>query len=154
MTNWKAIEGFPHHEVSRDGRVRNVKRGRELCQSTDKGGYRTLELNYNGRRKTFKVHRLVAIAYIPNPLNLPEVNHLDEDKANNFWTNLEWCTAQYNCEYSKSKNYKLISPNGEVVNVFNLTKFARDNNLTKCALFSLFNKNTRLKSHKGWRAYE
>lgn len=63
-------------------------------------GYLTVALPKNGKQKTYYVHRLVAEAFIDNPMNLPQVNHKDENKQNNSVENLEWCTAAYNLEYS------------------------------------------------------
>ena len=55
----------------------------------------------NGKPKSFAIHRLVALAFIPNPLSLPQVNHKDEDRLNNEADNLEWCDNKYNCSYGK-----------------------------------------------------
>jgi len=62
-------------------------------------GYLQVRFSKDGKQKTFKVHRLVALAFIPNPLGLPEVNHKDEDKTNNCVGNLEWCDHLYNIRY-------------------------------------------------------
>lgn len=68
------------------------------------GGYLFVVLTKNGESKNLSVHRIVAEAFLPNPENLPEVNHKDENPRNNNVKNLEWCTRQYNIEYSKGKN--------------------------------------------------
>ena len=85
----------------------------KLTPSTN--GYYDVGLCKNCIRKHYKVHRLVAESFIENPCNLPEVNHIDENKLNNVVSNLEWCTAQYNTSYSLSKqvfqydlNYNLV----------------------------------------------
>lgn len=65
--------------------------------------YEAVTLSKNGVSKVYSVHRLVAEAFIPNPDRLPEVNHKDENPLNNSVDNLEWCTRQYNIDYSKSK---------------------------------------------------
>ena len=57
----------------------------------------------------YYLHRLVALAFIPNPTNLPEVNHIDEDPSNNNVSNLEWCDRQYNAAYSLSKPRKILN---------------------------------------------
>jgi hypothetical protein len=68
----------------------------------------------DGIKRSVLVHRLVAIAFIPNPLNLPKVNHKDENKSNPLAENLEWCTQQYNATYGngpKVKNSKVVQYN-------------------------------------------
>ena len=71
-----------------------------------KGGYESISLYKDYKSKSFKVHRLVAEAFVPNPNNLPFVNHIDEDKVNNMVENLEWCTRQYNNNYGR-RNEKI-----------------------------------------------
>lgn len=101
--------------------------------------------------KALKVHRLVAEQYIPNPKNLPCVNHKDEDKTNNHVDNLEWCDHAYNMEYSCARNWKFIDPSGEVREIYNLSKFCRDNKLTQSSMSQLA--SGKLKQHKGWTKY-
>ena len=67
--------------------------------ATDKNGYKRVYLTKYGKTKSMLVHQVVARAFIPNPNNLPEVNHKDENKSNNCVENLEWCTHQYNSNY-------------------------------------------------------
>lgn len=99
MGKWRAVPGYEGlYEVSNKGNVRNVRRN-TLLRSSNNQGYKRVYLYKNGIRKGFRVHRLVAQAFIPNPDNLPEVNHRDEDKLNNSVDNLEWCTAKYNSNY-------------------------------------------------------
>ena len=87
------------YEVSNKGRVRNVETGKLLKPQKDDIGYLHVDLCKNRIHKTTRIHRLVAKAFIPNPQNLPQINHKDEDKTNNVVSNLEWCTAQYNSNY-------------------------------------------------------
>ena len=103
------VIGFPDYVVEDDGRVFSKKTQKYLKQS-DCNGYRTVELFNNGRSKRILVHRIVAEAYIPNPDNLPQVNHKDENRANNTASNLEWCTAKYNMNYgigAKTRHSKI-----------------------------------------------
>lgn len=79
--------------------VVNAKTGRPKKVRLDKHGYPELELFKDNRRKHKNLHRLFAEAYIPNPDNLPEVNHKDENKTNCHPSNLEWCTRKYNANY-------------------------------------------------------
>lgn len=100
---WKPIEGYPGYEISNLGRIKSFRqnaKGKITYGNKDKKGYLTKALyDTDGFPKTFKVHRLVAQAFIPNPDNLPQVNHKDEDKTNNCITNLEWCDNEYNSKY-------------------------------------------------------
>lgn len=110
---WKSIEGYEgFYEVSTYGRVRSVDRvieysngnkskhkGRILKGESDRKGYKRVRLSKNDEAKKFQVHRLVAIAFIPNPENKPFVNHIDEISSNNCVDNLEWVTGFENMRH-------------------------------------------------------
>ena len=99
---WKDVKDYEgHYQVSDKGRVKSLKQGKEriLKPERNKFGYLDIGLRKNGEHKKFKVHRLVAIAFIPNPDNLPQINHKDENKENNKVENLEWCDVKYNNIY-------------------------------------------------------
>lgn len=107
MELWKPIVGYEDfYEVSNLGRVRSLHgSGLILKQQSTRTGYKVLWL-YNGKPhgngrsgKTHQVHRLVAEAFLPNPDALPEINHINEDKADNRADNLEWCSHAYNSAY-------------------------------------------------------
>lgn len=90
--------------VDDNGRVYDKPiKARQLKQGVHSKGYKIVTLTKDGVSKTVFVHRLVAEAFIPNDKGLPYINHIDEDKTNNFVENLEWCTAQYNSTYGKAK---------------------------------------------------
>lgn len=98
---WKPIDGFPNYQVSNRGRVMNLETGKVLKNRSNNHGYPYVALpKGDGKPKNMLVHRLVATAFIPNPDNLAQVNHLDEDKTNNNVENLEWCTASQNMRHS------------------------------------------------------
>ena len=116
----KPVVGYEgYYEVDQFGRVFSVERvisvddngrkyekpvsGKQMKQCLKNNGYKSVSLTKGGVTKAFYVHRLVAEAFIPNPDNLPMVNHKDEDKTNNFLENLEWCTAQYNNTYGTAR---------------------------------------------------
>ena len=110
---WKPVVGYEgRYEVSNLGRVRSVERtfadknGRQitfcgvvLSPSITNRGRLIVGLNVDNRRRSCSVHRLVAMAFLSNPDNLPEVNHKDENPLNNRVDNLEWCTSDYNRHY-------------------------------------------------------
>lgn len=106
---WVPVDGYEHsYEVSTHGRVRSLdrfvghrgglalKRGKLLKSYSDKNGYQQVSLLRQSERTKPKVHRLVAKHFLPNPQDLPEVNHLDLDKKNNHKDNLEWCSHKQN----------------------------------------------------------
>lgn len=106
MEEWKEIAGFPGYEVSNTGKVithhwLNTDETKELKPSKHLG-YLQVVLCKNGTQKTKRIHRLVAEAFIPNPSNLKEVNHIDGDKENNHVSNLEWCTRKENMNHAFS----------------------------------------------------
>ena len=99
---WKDKKGYEgHYQVSNWGRVKSIKFGKEkiLKLIKDKDGYLQVTLCKNNIKKVYKVHRLVAEAFIDNTDNLPQVNHKDENKLNNNVDNLEWCDRLYNVRY-------------------------------------------------------
>ena len=113
---WKNVVGYEGlYQVSNLGNVRSVdrnifngktlakKRGKTMKSYVVRNGYVSTRLSKNGEVKNCLVHRLVAMAFIPNPNNLPQVNHKDENKQNNHVDNLEWCDRLYNNNYGTAK---------------------------------------------------
>lgn len=93
------VPNYPDYTVYEDGRIWSNKTNKFLKPNYTERGYASIELfNSDGHRR-FLIHRLVANAFIPNPHNLPQVNHKDENPTNNAASNLEWCTAKYNMNY-------------------------------------------------------
>lgn len=106
---WKPILGYEdYYEVSNLGRVRRSVcnnphyNSSGLLKPSIRNGYYHVVLCVNNIHKSFNIHRLVASSFIPNPNNLPYVNHKDENKLNNNVENLEWCSAKYNTIYGSS----------------------------------------------------
>ena len=117
MEEWRDVEGFEGlYQVSNKGKVRSLdrtvttsrygkplsmtKRGKVLKTITDRRGYIGVQLSKEGKPYTFKVHRLVARAFLPNAEGLQEVNHIDGNKRNNDIQNLEWCTRGHNIRHA------------------------------------------------------
>lgn len=102
MEQWKVVEGTHGAlEVSSLGRVKsNLRDGRILKTQPDRKGYQRLRMTIKRERYSFKLHRLVAQAFIPNPENKPQVNHIDGNKSNNAASNLEWVSNKENAHHA------------------------------------------------------
>lgn len=133
----KGYEGY--YSISNLGRLKSDRYNRIIKPKHHRNGYLLFELHKDGFRKTYTAHRLVALTFIPNPENLPQVNHIDEDKTNNRVSNLEWCTAEYNTNYgtrneraaeAKAKSISQYDQNGNWIATYSsITEAARLNNL-------------------------
>jgi hypothetical protein len=127
----KQIKDYPDYAISNLGNVYSYsyKNGKvvKLSPGIRNDGYLRIGLYKNGKRKQYYIHRLVAEAFIPNPLGLPEVNHINEIKSDNRAENLEWCSRQYNTNYGTrnekvaeklSKQVEQYDLNGNLINVW------------------------------------
>lgn len=141
---WRPVKGYEGlYEVSSFGRVRSLdrwvrfrnttsfKKGQILKQRLHKLGYYILRLaNNQGIRASHQVHRLVMSAFVPNPDNLPMVNHRNEVKTSNYPDNMEWCDAKYNVNYgtcvmrgvAKRKGMKRTKETCEKISISNMGK--------------------------------
>ena len=154
IEQWKWVDGYENmYKISNLGNLRSfrkVEKGKALIPQVSNSGYLQIILKtpcYKPR--SLLVHRLVAEAFISNENGLSEVNHIDEVKSNNSVENLEWCTKQYNMEFSLSKAYTFLSPDNEIVKLFNLSKFCREKGLNKGHMWNVNNGGAL--QHKGWR---
>lgn len=104
MEVWKDVKGYEGlYQVSSHGRLKRVFRNKKehfLTGKRDKDGYTQVILSRNQKKKHFRLHRLVAEAFKPNPDSKPEVNHKDRNKQNNNASNLEWVTGSENVQHS------------------------------------------------------
>lgn len=113
---WEYIKDYPEYKVSNLGRIKRLayyknvcNGGKQYCEERilkpqkRKFGYLAVMLCKKGIKKSFLIHRLVAMTFIPNPQNLPQVNHKDENPSNNKIDNLKWCNQKYNSNYGTSK---------------------------------------------------
>lgn len=105
LYGYKEIEGFPNYYINKDGEVISTRSGKAqiIHERLNAYGYPRVSLVHpDGRRVDRLVHRLVAIAFIPNPNNYPQINHIDGDKQNYSLDNLEWCTDKQNKWHSRN----------------------------------------------------
>ena len=146
---WRKIANLNGYSVSNLGKVRNDKTGRILKTYDNGRGYQKVEI----KNKKWYIHRLVAQAFIPNPNNYPQVNHIDENPNNCRIDNLEWCTAQYNIEYSVAKaidQYNSIT--GETIKSFkSISKAAKELGYNKSQIWLCCNGRKSDYKGFGWR---
>ncbi|MGA4517216.1 NUMOD4 domain-containing protein [Solibacillus silvestris] len=164
---WKDIKGYEgYYQVSSHGQVKSLDRivmnggfprkivGRILAQTTDRDGYKHLRLRKNGGEKSFFVHRLVAEAFVIN-ISLGEcvqVNHKDESKSNNHYSNLEWCTHEYNLNYGtriQRTSKSVIAYNDKETLFFNSMTEATFEGFTLSAISGVI--RGKCKTHKGYK---
>lgn len=107
----KTIDGFERYLINSIGEIYDKKRQRNICQWVDNVGYYQCNLYDDKGKKYYKrVHRLIALAFIPNPYNYQQVNHIDGNKQNNNVENLEWVTNSDNTQHGYDNNlYKFKS---------------------------------------------
>lgn len=141
---WKLIDQFPNYNVSNLGNIKNIITNKPL-KILNKEGYGSVSLKYDELKKGFKVHRLVALAFIENPENKSDVNHKNKNKLNNHISNLEWMTRKENnihrCKdliITTNKNkpiYRIDKNTNEVLETYNSIEDAAtwvfNNELTK-----------------------
>lgn len=168
---WKDVKGFEGvYQVSNLGRVKSLKRvvrdnrgyrtvRERILQNVLSRGRNVVGFVINGAVKKIYVYRLVAEAFLPNPDNLPFVNHKDENPSNDRVDNLEWCTPEHNCNHgtrneriSKSQKKKKVSQyalDGTLIKTYEGMNIAAKETNSNCAKISHCCKNKR-KSHNGF----
>lgn len=164
---WRDIAGYEgQYQVSNLGNVKSLdkyvnhfgggkrlRKGKILKPNTDNVGYKYIVIYKNKKNKTYKIHRLVAQAFIPNPDNLPQVNHKDENKLNNTVDNLEWCDCKYNVNYGtaiqrrvekQSKPVLQYTLNGEFVAEYpSIMEASRQTGINQAHISDCCNKKKR-----------
>lgn len=155
QTLWKPVIGFEGiYEINNQGIIRSIDRfvankngerlakGKTISHIKSNSGYMVVNLKNNGKSKQFLVHRLIALHFIDNPMNLPEINHKDGNKCNNDFSNLEWCSKSENIAHS----YKL----GLSKSNFKQTEMGEKNPNNKLAEDDV--KLIRDEYSKGWKS--
>ena len=147
------------YKVSNWGRIlslnyKNTGKAELMTPVDDGGGYLQVGLSKNGEYKTCKVHRLVAQTFIPNPDNLPQVNHIDENKINNRVENLEWKSPKDNCNHGTrneriSKKVLQFSLDGKLIREWESTHECGRNGFNQGAVAASC--RGERKTHKGFR---
>jgi hypothetical protein len=161
MEEWKDIEGYEGlYQVSNHGRVKSFKYGKEkiLKGSITTKGYLQVYLHKDNKIKRFNGHRLIAIHFIPNPDNKPQVNHIDGNKLNNNISNLEWNTQSENLNHAFDTGLK-ISVKGEHHVLSKLTEEEvleiRRSDLKRVELAKIYNVHIslihRIKRNECWK---
>lgn len=180
---WRDVPGWDGvYQISNMGRMKSFKvdpSGKVMSLRNKTGDYIRVVLQKHGRKpKTVLVHRLVAKVFIPNPLNLPVVNHKDCDKQNNSVSNLEWCTNSYNVRHSmymhpmqnvsmvyynkfeRPKSIAQIDKSGNIIAVYGSAKMAQvstgvcSRNILQVANRTPFNRKGQIRKTAGgyvWR---
>lgn len=133
---WKPVEDFKNkYEISNFGRIRNIITNNILKMTNKNGDYLTLVLYDEKHKRTTRIHRLVAQAFIPNPNNYPVVNHINGNKQDNRVENLEWCTYSHNTKEAIKQNKNII---------LGITKYNKNKFSNKYGRIYQFDKNNNL----------
>jgi hypothetical protein len=170
---WLNVKGFEGlYMVSSLGRVKSIRyeRNKLLSSCIDNLGYMIVGLCDSGIQRTSRVHRLVALAFIPNPENKPMVNHIDEVKSNNNVGNLEWATAKENMNHGTAierrklsmanrlftRNYSFIKINqltssGVIVDSFNGTTEVANAGFDRSHVLKCCKRMEGFATHKGYK---
>ena len=141
QSTMKLIPGYEAYSVTEQGAIYSHKKTggkgkgkildysykRELKPQKDRKGYLKIILEqHTSNSKTMFIHRAVALAYIPNPNNHNTINHIDEIKTNNHVSNLEWMSNAENVAYSQAKTRLIKTPEGDIIEITNLTKWCSE----------------------------
>lgn len=125
---WKDVYEYDNYEVSNTGLIRSKKSNKLRKVFISDNGYPVITLSKNNKAKTFKLHRIIANAFIPNPDNKPLINHIDSNKQNYSIENLEWCTSKENSKHAYDSGRINTFRMKTLIN--SLKKLKEDNNIT------------------------
>lgn len=166
MSKSKKIEGYEDYYVTNEGEIISLKynKKRILKKYINKRGYYYVRLSKNGKAKSKSIHRFVALAFIENPNNYEQVNHIDGNKKNNNVDNLEWCSSHQNMRHAidtglcippvfKGSNHGMAKLTED--DVIEIKKLIKENKLKSSEIGKIFNvsKGTinHIKSGKTWK---
>lgn len=149
MRDIPGYEGL--YAITTDGYVWSYRSKKFLKPQNNGHGYLYITLCNNKGKKHFYIHRLVGEAYIPNPNDLPQINHKDLDTSNNAFSNLEWCDAKYNANYSHCKRVQCVET-GVIYN--SIKEAAEKNNLFDTSISAVCKGKQKTCGGYHWRYYE
>lgn len=156
---WRDVAEFPNYEISNIARVRNKETGLIRLPSLGKRGYPVLSFKKDGKTFVRTLHRVFALAWIPNPENKREINHINGDKCDCSLYNLEWATPLENMTHARktglhnSDGDKAVwqLKDGEVIAVYkSCSEAARVTGFNRSNISSCARGNTKLKTYKGY----
>lgn len=158
MEKFKELKFDCKYKISNLGRIINSKTNKELKCNINKNGYRYVQLSTNGKRRTYRIHRLVADTFLENPYNLPYVNHKDGNKLNNNVDNLEWISARDNNIHARENglikdNKPIISINmktSEIIKFKSLSEAGRYYNINTAYIHRALNKTYNKNNYNGY----
>ena len=172
---WKDIKDYEGlYQVSNLGRVKHLEftrlnpltggisiiKEKILKQNLTSFGYLSVALYKNEKKKWYFVHRLVANAFIPNPDDLPIINHKDENKVNNCADNLEWCDYLYNNLYNNKHKkswvkVKQLDKNNNIINIFeSITEASKKTNIIQCEISNCLHNRQKTAGGYYWQYYK
>lgn len=160
---WRIVQEYDHYEVNELGQIRHRDRRKILSPRSNPGGYQYVNFKINGKGHNFAVHRIVANAFVPNPNQYPEVNHINGDKTDNRAINLEWVTSSENkihshqsgTRQSNGKQVEQLTLSGELLNTFiSVSEAARYIGCTVGAISNCCNGRTKTSQGYKWRFVE
>jgi hypothetical protein len=161
MEKWKQITYAKLYEVSDCGNIRRIGTTKNLkgSKTGTRGGVQRYMchgiIDNNGRRTFNMTHRIVAMHFLPNPLNLPQVNHIDEDKKNNSLSNLEWVSNKENSRHSNKRKIKQLDMQGNLIKIWGSLYEIGDSGFNKpqvsMCLNKRFNSGYLVTHHKNFK---
>ena len=137
------IQGYPNYLIYEDGKVEKIKGHKKgIINSHINNGYLQIRLTNKDGRRTFLISRLIAIYYIPNPLNYKEVDHIDRDKSNNNLSNLRWSDRSENCQ---NTGIQINNTSGiKNISYHKIDKYWKYQKMIRCNNFIFSNKNKNI----------
>lgn len=160
MGEWRVIDEFPMYVINRDGVVKNTHTNYIKKPSVGKRGYLVYSMHKDKHSYLRTLHIMLARAFLPNPKNLPQVNHIDGDKLNNSLSNLEWCTGYDNVMHARNTGLHLTDGDKAVVQCLldgtpikvyrSISEASRETGISRGAIGNVASKKKKYKTAGGY----